>query len=136
MKKKYTREGTFIGKYVEFTRLLLTYLNHFPKYEKYGLCQQIRNVNYDIYILMIECHKRYYKKSTLTQIDIKHEQLRMMIYLAYEIGYFKFKTNNIDDNNNIIEVEGKRYMNITSKIDELGRIIGSMINNLKENGEW
>lgn len=70
MKKKYTREGTFIGKYVEFTRLLLTHLNHFPKYEKYGLCQQIRNVNYDIYILMIECYKKYHKKSTLTQIDI------------------------------------------------------------------
>lgn len=28
-----------------------------------------KNGNYDIYILMIECYKKYHKKSTLTQID-------------------------------------------------------------------
>ena len=30
------------------------YLNHFPKHEKYGLCQQIRNAAYDVYGLIVE----------------------------------------------------------------------------------
>ena len=58
------------------------YLNHFPKHEKYGLCQQIRNAAYDVYGLIVEAQKRYHKKTTLSSLDIRHEQLRMFVRVA------------------------------------------------------
>lgn len=76
-----------VRKYVELAAKLNTYLNHWPHHEKYGLAQQVRTTLYDCYKLMVEGHKRYHKKTTLTQLDVGHEQLRMLLYLAYELGY-------------------------------------------------
>lgn len=33
-------------------QLLNIYLNHFPKHEKYALCNQIRNTAYEVYNLI------------------------------------------------------------------------------------
>ena len=76
---------------MEFAKLLNIYLNHFPKHEKYALSNRIRNTAYDVYDFISEGQKRYHKKTTLTQLDIAHEKLRMQLYLAYELGYFKYK---------------------------------------------
>jgi len=78
-------------KFIDFARQMNLYLNHFPKHEKYGLCQQIRNSAYALYGFIVESQKRYQKKTSLTNADITHEQLRMYIRLAFELGYFKFK---------------------------------------------
>jgi len=37
------------------------YLNHFPAHEKYGLALEIRKAAYDVYGMIVECQKRYYK---------------------------------------------------------------------------
>ncbi len=71
-------------------------LNHFPRHEKYGLSQQIRNTMYDVYNLIIEGEKRYHKKTSLTELDVKHQQLRMMLKLAYELDYFKYHNGKTD----------------------------------------
>ena len=76
-------------KFMEFIKLLNVYLNHFPKHEKYALCSSIRNTAYEVYDLIVESQKRYYKKTTLINLDITHERLRMQLFLAYELGYFK-----------------------------------------------
>ena len=110
-------------KYFEMTKLLNLYLNHFPKHEKYALCTIIRNTNYSLYDLVVEATKRYHKKTTLQNIDITHEKLRMQIYLAYELNYFNFKDG--------VSVTGAsnsvRYSKINKKINELGRLIGAWI---------
>jgi len=41
--------SNLIHKSREMIKLANVYLNHFPKHEKYGLSQQIRNCLYDIY---------------------------------------------------------------------------------------
>lgn len=76
-------EASLHLKQLYMIKLLNIHLNHFPKHERYGICQQIRNVAYDIYNITTECQKRYHKKTSLVNLDIKHEQLRMMLKLAY-----------------------------------------------------
>ena len=80
-------EASLVLKMIELIKLANINLNHFPRHEKYGLCQQIRNSMYEVYDLIIESEKRYHKKTTLTNLDIRHEQLRMLFRLAFELDY-------------------------------------------------
>ena len=120
-------EAILNRKYMEMIKLLNIYLNHFPKFEKYALSNNIRNTAYNVYDLITEAQKRYIKKTTLTNLDITHQKLRMQIYLANELGYFAFKDGKKD---NKVSPQ-KRFLAISSLIDEIGRIIGAWINKLK-----
>jgi four helix bundle protein len=112
-------------KFIEFAKLMNIYLNHFPKHEKYALADRIRNTAYQVYDLITEGQKRYHKKTTLTTLDIAHEQLRMQLYLACELGYFRFKDGSKADNAE--ELEAHRWQAISKLVDELGRMIGGWI---------
>ena len=112
-------------KFIEFAKLMNIYLNHFPKHEKYALADRIRNTAYQVYDLITEGQKKYHKKTTLTTLDIAHEQLRMQLYLAYELGYFRFKDGSKSDSPD--EVEAHRWQAISKLVDELGRMIGGWI---------
>ena len=65
-------EPKLIRKYTDFAKLMNTYLNHFPKHERYGLALQIRNAAYDVFNLIVEGQKRYHKKTTLRQHLLRH----------------------------------------------------------------
>ena len=112
-------------------KLLNIYLNHFPKHEKFALALQIRQTAYRVFDLMVECQKRYYKKTSLSELDITHEKLRMQIYLANELGYFSFK-NGKHDADSASPV--KRYLAISHLVDEIGKMIGSWIKKIKDEG--
>ena len=113
-------------------KLLNIYLNHFPRFEKYALSNNIRNTAYEVYDLITESQKRYIKKTTLTNLDIAHQKLRMQIYLANELGYFAFKDGKTDNKVN----SHKRFLAISSLIDEIGKIIGAWINKLRDIGKF
>jgi len=121
-------------KLVELLKLLNIYLNHFPKHEKYALANNIRSTAYSIYDLVTEGEKRYIKKTTLTNLDIAHEKLRMQLYLAYELGYFRYSDGKTD--NYYLEREANRYQAITKLNDEIGKMIGGWIKKLKEDNRW
>lgn len=104
-------------------KLMNIYLNHFPKHEKYALSQQIRNCMYDLYSLMVEAQKRYYKKTTITNMDVRHEQLRMLVNLANNLDYFSFKSGT---NDSTVKSE-HRYLAISRKVDTIGKMIGGWI---------
>ncbi len=125
-------EAILNRKYMEMIKLLNIYLNHFPRYEKYALANNIRSTAYEVYDLISECQKRYHKKTSITQLDITHQKLRMQLYLANELNYFAFKDGKKDEKVNA----SKRYMAISKLIDELGKIIGAWINKLKELGHF
>lgn len=114
-------------KFYETMKLLNIYLNHFPKHEKFALANRIRNSAYQVYDLIIEGQKRYHKKSTLTTLDIAHEQLRMQLYLAQELGYFRFKDGKVAESVEGDTLEKHRWVSISRLIDELGRMIGGWI---------
>jgi len=117
---------------MEMMQLLNIYINHFPKYEKYALSTQIRKTAYHLYDLITEGQKRYFKKTTLTNLDIAHEKLRMQIFLAYEMGYFGYKDSRKSDK----RIEAKRHCAITRQVDELGKMIGGWIKKIKEQNQW
>ncbi len=120
---------------MEFSKLLNIYLNHFPAHEKHALAQRIRNTAYAVYDYISEGQKRYHKKTTLSNLDIAHEQLRMQLLLAYEMGYFKF-TDGKQAKKSSAELEAHRYTAISRLNDELGRMIGGWIIKMKEMNRW
>jgi len=122
-------------KFMETSKLLNVYLSHFPKAEKYALSNLIRNTAYELYDLITEAQKRYFKKTTLTEMDITHEKLRMQIFLAYELGYFKFKDGRQAEKDPA-KLEQKRFTAISRLIDELGKMIGGWIKKIKEDNRW
>lgn len=119
-------EAKLDQKFIGLAKLMNVYLNHFPKHEKYGLALEIRRAAYDVYGLIVEAQKRYIKKTTLVSLDIRHEQLRMLIRLAHELGYFEFKSGEKADKQRE-ELSGHRYLAISRLIDEIGRMIGGWI---------
>ena len=110
-------------------KLLNVYLNHFPKHEKFALANRIRNTAYEVYDLIVEGQKRYIKKTTLTSLDIAHEQLRMQLYLAQELGYFHFKDGKFAEGVDGDAIEKTRWVAISRLVDELGKLIGGWIRN-------
>lgn len=117
-------EAELNQKFVEMAKLMNIYLNHFPKFEKYALAQQIRQCMYEVYALIVEGQKKYHKKTTLTSLDIRHEQLRMFVNLSYSLGYFQFKDGKEESGK---QLESHRYLAISRLVDEIGRMIGGWI---------
>lgn len=123
-------EAKLDRKFTEFAKQMNLYLNHFPKREKYGLAQEIRRKAYECYGLIVEAQKRYHKKTTLSNLDIAHEQLRMLMRLAFELGYFSFKDGAPLAKSPLGTAE-HRYLAISRMVDELGRMIGGWMANEK-----
>lgn len=113
-------------KFTDFAKQMNLYLNHFPKHEKFGLSQTIRCKAYEMYGFIVESQKRFQKKTSLANADIAHEQLRMFLRLAFELGYFAFKDGaKIDKGPE--KTATHRYLALSRMVDELGRMIGGWI---------
>ncbi len=108
------------------------YLKHAPKSEKYTIVTRIKNLELELYELSVECIKRYYKKTTLTNLDIKHETLRGLWHLYYELGYLNYKDGYHDGTN----YENHRFEVINRLIDEIGAMIGGLIREEKLKGKF
>lgn len=119
-------EAELNRKFIETAKLMNVYLNHFPKFEKYALSQQIRLCMYEVYGLIVESQKRYHKKTTLINLDIRHEQWRMLVSLASSLGYFRFKDGEVGGGSPE-QLAAHRFLAISRLIDELGRMIGGWI---------
>lgn len=117
-------EASLHRKLVLFAVQLEGYLAHFPNCHKYTLTQGIRQAYLDVYNLVTEAQKRYHKKTTLTQLDVRHEQLRMMLHLAHELGLFGYSAGRKD-----AQAPGEhRFLVALRMVDELGRMIGGWVN--------
>lgn len=123
-------EARLDNRMIRLIKQLNGYLNHFPKHEKHGLCLQIRNAAYDVYSLVVEAQKRFHKKTALTQLDIRHEQLRMLLRLADEMGYFAFNNGTRTDQSPA-QLAQRRYHALALMVDDIGRLIGGWIGALR-----
>ena len=77
-------EASILHKCKEMILLLNIHLNHFPKHEKYGLSQQIRQCAYDVYGLLVECQKQG-KTDSLTSIMANALQTASFAHLCKRI---------------------------------------------------
>lgn len=116
-------EASLHRKLVLFAVQLEGYLAHFPNCHKYTLTQGIRQAYLDVYNLTTEAQKRYYKKTTLTQLDVRHEQLRMLVHLANELGLFDYSSGRKD----AAAPGTHRFVVLLRLVDELGRMIGGWV---------
>lgn len=111
-------------KCLEMIKLANVYLNHAPRHEKYGLCQEIRQNMYGVYDLITEARKKYTKKTTLRDLDIANEKLKMQWILYHELGYFYYHHHKREKT----EKEAlNRYTVISSLVNEMGAMIGAWI---------
>jgi four helix bundle protein len=124
-------EAKLDEKFINFARQLNSYLNHFPSFEKYGISLRIRNTAYSVYDLICESQQRYHKKTSLGNLNRAHNQLRMQLRLAFELGYFAYKKGSLHTQHEKSPEE--RYQVLSRMVDELGRLIGGWMRD--ENAE-
>lgn len=85
----------------------------FPKHEKYLLANKIRELGYEIFEAAVTVNKKFHKKTTLSDLNVKHEVLRQFVNLSFELKY--------------IDMQKHRVSQL--KIDEVGKLIGAWIKN-------
>ena len=90
-------------------------LHQFPKLERHLLCADIRGSLAQALRLTIAGWKRYHKKTTLSELDIEVEMLRVQIRKAHSMGY----------------INDHRYGVWSHHVDEIGRMVGGWIKNGK-----
>ena len=86
-------------------------INGFPKAQRFVLGQQIQNCLLDIARLIVQANKQRSKLSTLTQVDIELEKLRLLIRLAKDLHLLAVR----------------QYGSIAERTDEIGRLLGGWI---------
>jgi hypothetical protein len=116
-------------RFMEMMKLLNIYLNHFPKFEKFALCNRIRDTTYMLYDSINEAPRSRDKMKELIRASNLLERLRMQLMLANELGYFMFQDGT---NTNQEGVSVKRYLAINSRVDEIGRLIGGWMSSLSQ----
>lgn len=92
-------------------------LKQFPKHEKYLLANKIRETGYEIFEAAITINKKFHKKTTFSDLNVKHELLRQFVNLAFELKY----------------IDAQKHRVSQLMIDEVGKMIGAWIK--KELGE-
>ena len=88
-------------------------LKQFPKHERYVLASEIRTCMYRILGICVEANHRYYKKTTLTELDIELDKLRSYLRLSA--------------NPDLKYLSVDKYGRWSSLVDEIGRLLGSWI---------
>ncbi len=86
-------------------------LNQYPKSEKYSLVKETKESILKLLKLTITCNKKYYKKTTLQELDVELDILRSYIRLGFNLKY----------------ISPKKYENWSRMNDEIGRMIGGWI---------
>ena len=88
----------------------------FPKYVRFTRVADITKCMDAMMERTIEANKKYYKKTTLQELDVEIEKLRKYVYLSYKLKY----------------INVKKYRFWSEKIDEIGRLTGAWINSIKQ----
>ena len=91
-------------------------LAQFPKSEKFALVTDIKHSMDILLSRCIEAQKRYYKKTTLQDMDVEVMKLRAYIRLSFQLGFLPVK----------------KYEIWSEKMVEIGKMLGGWIRSVKE----
>jgi len=90
-------------------------LTAFPKVERYALAADIRKSMYTALELAVRLEKKYYKKTTLQDLDIEIDVLRNLLRLAKDPKLYPKQKPCLDFHSWEVWIR---------KVDEIGRMIG------------
>jgi len=88
----------------------------FPKSEKYALGNDMKRCMHQILEYEIVGHKKYYKKTTLRDLDVEVTKLRAYTRLAKDLGFLPFKKYEVWSRFNV----------------EIGKMVGGWIKSAKQ----
>ena len=71
----------------DLLQYLYTAFVKYPKSEKLGLVADYKENLYEFIFLIVSARKKYYKKTTLQDADVRLEMLRMFNDLSYDLHY-------------------------------------------------
>lgn len=91
-------------------------LRQFPKTEKHTFVAEIKHCMLSMLKLMIQANRRYYKKTTIQDLDVELDTLRYYARLAKDLGFLPFK----------------KYENWSMMLNEIGRMIGGWQKSIKQ----
>lgn len=86
-------------------------LQQFPKSEKFSIVVDIKRCMHTILERCIEAQKKYYKKTTLQDMDVELMKLRAYLRLSQELKYLPFK----------------KYEIWSGMVVEIGKMLGGWI---------
>ena len=91
-------------------------LNQYPKYERYGRVLDIKRCMDTMMERAIEANKKYYKKTTLQELDVAIEKLRNYIRLSYRLKFINYK----------------KYQYWSGLTNEIGKMLGKWMQSVKK----
>src|SRR5690625_7933940 len=86
-------------------------LRQYPKSERHTLAAETKRSMYELLRLIIRGNKRYFKKTTLQDIDIELENMSYLIRLSNNFGFLSFI----------------QYDNLSRSLNKLDNIITSRV---------
>lgn len=86
-------------------------LAQYPKGEKFALATDIKHTMDEMLELTIEAQKKYYKKTTLQELDVTIAKLRAYIRLSYNLHF----------------LPQKKYEVWSGMVVELGKMLGGWL---------
>ena len=90
-------------------------LRQFPKAEKFTLAAEIKLTMWRLLRHIVICNKRYFKKTTMQDLDGELDLLRSQVRLSKELKFLPFN----------------KYEVWSRHLDEIGRMIGGWLKSLK-----
>ena len=93
-------------------------LAQYPKGEKFALVVDIKRCMDVMLERIIEANKKYYKKTTLQELDVEVEKLKAYVRLSYNLGF----------------LPPKKYEQWSGLVVEIGRMVGGWIKSVSKQG--
>lgn len=91
-------------------------LAQYPKGEKFALVADIKRCMDVMLERIIEANKKYYKKTTLQELDVEVEKLKAYVRLSYNLGF----------------LPPKKYEHWSGLVVEIGRMVGGWIKSVSK----
>lgn len=91
-------------------------LAQYPKGEKFALVVDTKRCMDVMLERIIEANKKYYKKTTLQELDVEVEKLKAYVRLSYNLGF----------------LPPKKYEQWSGLVVEIGRMVGGWIKSVSK----
>ncbi len=91
-------------------------LKEYPKAEKFALAVDIKRCMDLILERVIEANKKYYKKTTLQELDVEVAKLKAYVRLSYNLGFLPVK----------------KYELWSEMVVEIGKMVGGWIGSVNK----